>query len=196
MRTAGSRRMRARALLAVAAAASLALAGCSDPADPSPTGASADAAPDPTTTPSPTALTEEEALAIAVETYEAYLSATGDVLESGDAAVPSFKATVTEEFGAPQLETLLERSQTEDLVAEGQITVVKSELQKLTPETIDVYLCTDASQAVIYERGSVPEETREQSIFALEVRLVNVNGSFRVDKSETWDEPEFCSDLS
>lgn len=196
MRTAGSRRMRARALLAVAAAASLALAGCVAPADPSPTDAPADAAPDTTTTPEPTPLTEGDALAIAVETYEAYLAATGDVLQSGESAVPSFNATVTEEFGAPQLETLLERSQTEDLIAEGQIRVVKSQLQKATDETIDVYLCTDASEAVIYERGSTPEPTREQSIFALEVQLLYVDGSYRVDKSETWDEPDFCSDLS
>lgn len=196
MRTAGSRRMRARALLAVAAAASLALTGCAAPTDPSPTDAPADAAPDTTTTPEPTPLTEAEALAIAVETYEAYLAASGDVYEQGDAAAAAFRNVATGDFAENELAQLLDVADSGDWIAEGQIHVVKSQLQTNKPGEITAYVCTDASDARLYQEGSDPEPTRDQTIFTLEIGVVSVGNGYKVNRSETWDDKEFCSEFS
>lgn len=196
MRTPGSRSEGRHAIALVAVAALLALSGCAGSGDAAPTGSASATASGADPTPAPTELTESEALDIAVATYEEYLAATGEVLVDGSSAASRFNEVVTEEFGAPQLETLLERAEAEDLVVEGEILVVKSELQKLTATSIDVYLCTDASNAVVHQEGEPPESSRDQAIYPLEVRLVRVDDTFKIDQSETWDDSDFCSDSS
>lgn len=195
MRTPGLPRGARHAVALLAAAAMLALTGCAGSGDAAPTDTAAQETSTAAPTPAPTELTEAEALDIAVTTYEQYLTATGEVLVSGDDATSRFNEVVTEEFGSPQLETLLDRSETEDLVVEGEILVVKAELQKLTADSIDVYLCTDASNAVVYQAGETPETSRDQTIYPLEVRLIRIDNTFKIDQSETWDNSDFCSGL-
>ena len=192
MRTAGSRRMRARALLAVAAAASLALAGCAAPADPSRTDAPADAAPDTTTTPSPTALTEEEALAIAVETFEKFLYAEREVMASGGANTDEIKSLSTENMNE-YIDELVSLAESDDFTVEGDMSVVEAEPQSYSTDEISFYVCVDLADSKMYDSTGAPlGNEREGIIQAAEVHVIDVDGSPRVDGQKKWPELELC----
>lgn len=192
MRTAGSRRMRARALLAVAAAASLALAGCAAPADPSPTDAPADAAPDTTTTPSPTALTEEEALAIAVETYERFLYAERDVLASGGDDSAEMESLITDNMDE-YYDGLIDLATSDDFTVEGDLSVSAGEIQSLESNAITFYACIDLQDSQMYGSDGTPRgNNRGGVIQPAEVRVVHVSNTPLIDKSMLWDDSSIC----
>lgn len=192
MRTAGSRRMRARALLAVAAAASLALAGCAAPADPSPSDTPADAAPDTTTTPSPTALTEEEALAIAVETYERFLYAERDVLASGGDNSAEMESLITDNMDE-YYDGLIDLATSDNFTVEGDLSIGNTEVQKFAEDEITFYACVDLEDSQMYDgSGNAYGEDRRGVIQPTEIRVVNVNRDPQVDGQEFWPELDLC----
>lgn len=192
MRTAGSRRMRARALLAVVAAASLALAGCAAPADPSPTKTPADAAPDTTTTPEPTPLTEDDALDIAVETYERFLSVEGDVFDDGGASIGEMENIVTDNM-ADYVEGLKDSATQDDFTVSGSIQVARSELQDFDNDSISFYACLDFSESSMVDSNGQPVGGDRASAFeAKEVRVVRDGDAYLIDKASHWDDETFC----
>jgi hypothetical protein len=185
------RRSVVRTVCAAAVVAAL-VAGCSDvEAEPAPSETVAESV----ATPTPTALSEAEALEIVETTYEAYLAATGEVYAHGEDARDEYLSVVSEDFSKVELDSLIAASEERDLVTEGAIEVVKTKIQRIKPDSVTAYLCTDASNARLYEEGTEPTP-RPQNIYTLEVEFVlSDTGAYLLNRSDTWDDDEFCSEF-
>lgn len=172
------------------------LAGCADSgSSPAESEGATDAAV-PTETVAETApeLTDEEALQIAVETYEEYLAIGGEVLESGGSAANKYDSITTANMAEANAATI-ELAETDDFTVEGEITVVRSELQGFVDQRIDAYVCLDLSNSQMYDgQGNPMGQDRTDLQEALNISVVKEDGAYKVDRSELWDQTSFCTD--
>ncbi|KAB1644963.1 hypothetical protein [Gulosibacter chungangensis] len=172
------------------------LAGCTDGgADPALTEIATDAATS-NETPVETApeLTDEEALQIAVETYEEYLAATGKLLDTNGESFDEVQAITTPNMAKINQDSL-ELAQQGNYTTDGTMPVVKSQIQLVDGDSIDAYVCVDFSQSQTFdEDGNPVGGSRDGIQRAYEIRVVKDQGIFKVDRSELWADSSFCSE--
>ncbi|QUY63407.1 hypothetical protein [Gulosibacter molinativorax] len=138
-------------------------------------------------------LTDEEALQIAVETYEEYLAISGELIDSQGDSFADLEAITTPNMSEGN-QAALEQSTSGEFTTEGVIPVIKSELVQKTSSEIDILLCLDLSQSKTLDaNGQQVGPDRTGLTNAVDVRVVNTDGAFKVDRSDQWTQSEFCS---
>ncbi len=168
------------------------LAGCADTStEPVETSASAPVESAVETAPE---LTDEEALQIAVETYEEYLAIGGEVIDTQGAAYDKLAAITTENMTALNEETL-HIATSNQYSTDGTIPVVKSELIRADSSMIEALICTDLSHSQTFDLDGNPVgPDREGITNTLKIRVVQVEGMFKIDGSDVWAQSDFCAE--
>lgn len=137
-------------------------------------------------------LSDEEALEIAVETYEEYLEIGGRLIDAQGKTYEELQRITTDNMRESN-EELLEMAQSGKYSTAGYIPVVKSELVRNSSGSFDVLLCTDLSKSQTYdENGSPLGPSREGVTNALDVRVIYNDGEHKIDRSDSWTQSDFC----
>ena len=161
--------------MAATVVAALLLTGCGQDAavpDPSPTQVGEVEAP---ATPAPT-LSDDEALRIAVETYEEYMAINAQVLQQGHDESGAL-AAITTGPARDHISTTIERAQREKWTVTGDIRVTSASLVSLEPaEASQQWLvsdmCVDRSESVLlHEDGSPVLDMDAPTMLQLRVTL-------------------------
>lgn len=137
-------------------------------------------------------LSDDEALAVAVETYEEYLAISGELIDTQGENFDALEAITTSNMGEANSEAL-EQAQSGIFSTEGQIPVTKSELVENKTSQIDVLLCIDLSQsATLDQNGEQVGPDRTGLMDAIYVRVASIGGVYKIDRSDSWTQSEFC----
>lgn len=187
-------RPRVGAALAAAGALALLLSGCTgDAPAPSPS-PSADAA-------EPIFVSDEEALAAAVEAYEAFV-AISDRLSANPDEDPASIATVVTPRYEPEFTTSLAEFHDSGLRTTGTISRYGFELAQLGENSdhladVQMYVCVDYSGSeIVNSSGETVTPADRQTLHRSVVRLIGSDtGSpqrLLVDSTELWDNSDGC----
>lgn len=138
-------------------------------------------------------LSDEEALQIAVETYEEYLAISGELIDTQGANFDELEAITTANMASANRDSL-EQAQSGDFHTEGHIPIIKSQLVQHERTFVDVLLCLDLSQSQTFdESGEALGPDRTGLTNAIDVRVVFDDGLHKLDRSDLWTQSDFCS---
>ncbi|WP_400996850.1 hypothetical protein [Agromyces sp. GXQ0307] len=164
-------------------------------------GLAACAAPSPAATPTPTSdaadaplfATDEEALAAAVEAYEAYLAVSDSITADIDADLARIREVTTPEF-ADFSEHDFAAFRDAGLRTEGSSAVDSARLAEFSPRRVTFYACQDVSAVKLLNSTNedVTPSDREARI-PLVIDAVAVHGdALLIDGNEVWSGDNFC----
>ncbi|WP_140400738.1 hypothetical protein [Gulosibacter sp. 10] len=189
------RRIRWTAALVLSLTGAGWLSGCTASQETPPDASGQLSTPGPTETaadePAP-ALSDEEALEIAVETFDEFNALVGELISSQGANYEDVLAITTENMTEDN-ESSLEIATSGQYTTEGTMLVVKSELVQNTPEAIDALVCVDYSDVRTYDaNGDLVSADRAGVVEATEIRAVFQDGTYKIDRRKKWDDSDFC----
>ena len=178
--------MRRTALIATIAAALL-LVGCTGTDAAPPETAPVTEAASPAPEPSPT-LSDEEALRIAVETFQAYLDASVQVLDSGGDPNGVLESLSTEGM-AEDRERTIQLAGEQDWSVSGTVEVFNEVLNRVLHQDgvveIVIDACTDTSTTETLDADGTPTRPEDSdTLSAVEVLVIGSRDEFRLDKIE------------
>lgn len=164
----------------------------------------AEAAPPPvTTTPASTTvdvtnLTDDEALKIAVDAYQAYFAATSDVMIAGLDETEALRETSTSHLDSEN-NGILEDARQHKYEISGKVSIENTEVKSIRTEgdvtTIEAYACIDATSVNTLRDGQPtntysPENTGKSSVV---MTVDNSESKFKAAGIRAWDIADFCS---
>lgn len=176
--------MRARWMLVATTLTALLLSGCvpdpvSIPAEPTPSAA-------------PVFASEEEALAAAVEAYEAYLAVSDQIAADGGANPERLKDLVTPEWYEKELEVIgLVRAA--GIRQVGDSSSRNAALQQFSSTSISIYICADSSNTSFVDSEGIDVTSSSRlTLVTNEVVFDAHDGELLLARSEPWNEASLC----
>ncbi|MFF2387971.1 hypothetical protein [Agromyces sp. NPDC058104] len=181
------------AALAAAGALALALSACTPEAEPSPE-------PTPTASAAPIFASDDEALAAAVEAYEAYASMSGSIASDGGDDAERIDPYVTAEF-AGNVGSEFDALRSAGGHTQGQTTFDTASLVERTEiddiASVSIYLCRDVSGVRVIDADGIdvtPKDRLERipSKAELVSKSTDEPSILVVDGISQWSGSDFC----
>ncbi|MFD2674868.1 hypothetical protein [Gulosibacter bifidus] len=142
--------------------------------------------------PTPTLMSDEEALRIGVETFDALLAAESNLVNNPEYELALIEDLTTESL-ADYRAALRDHAQ-QNYTAHGQLKSHNSELQGVTADEITFYTCIDLSKAYVTNpAGNVVGGDRTGKVASVLVRLsLGSDGKWRIDGKDKWTATSRC----
>lgn len=179
------------AALAAAGALALALSACTPEAEPSPE-------PTPTASTALIFASDEEALAAAVEAYEAYESTSHEIAMDGGNKPERIESAVTTEYAEP-LKAEFSQYRDAGIHVEGPVSLYGYELvgyQEVDGQMeVSIYVCRDVTEVSVLDSAGLDVTPKDRAnVTPLQAFLTGGTASDQllVDEVELWSGDDFC----
>lgn len=138
-------------------------------------------------------LTEEQALALAEETYAEYLAISDQIARDGGERVERLKGLVSSELFNSEVEGFEEFKESEfQLVGQSSFTV--DSVQNETLSSFTIYVCLDRTGIKIQKNDEVTQDSESVStVFPLVVDFRPKEKNLFIESSTLWTGENFCS---
>lgn len=145
------------------------------------------------TTSSESTLTEEQALALAEDTYAKYLAVSDQIARDGGEGVERLEGLVSSELFDSESQGFLEFKDS-GFTLIGQSSFTFDSIQDKSFSSFTTYLCLDRTGIQIQQNGEATQDNLSvATIFPLVVKFKPLGNDFIIESSTLWSGENFCS---